>query len=188
MSWDQSDFSLIKEIHLRLEVTEETHWFRSLLKQIVSWWILKRILNVESCDFTVTPAFSTVPSDIRYFEILSTYFHNFSTPPSCIFFFGLPLMFPQMQLCCWHRVVIAGVDISLQSWNTPLGTGHGSFPHVYPSALGLRSIPVSSTTVLVKCTAGTFWLNFLTGHYDFSASVEKWLISGKSSSMHTPVL
>lgn len=55
MSWDQSDFSLIKEIHLCLEVTEETHWFRSLLKQIVSWWILKRILNVESCDFTVTP-------------------------------------------------------------------------------------------------------------------------------------
>lgn len=77
-------------------------------------------------------------------------------------------MFPQMQLCCWHRVAIAGVDISLQSWNTPLGTGHGSFPHVYLSALGLRSIPVSSITVLVKCTAGTFWLNFLTGHYDFS--------------------
>lgn len=77
-------------------------------------------------------------------------------------------MFHQMQLCCWRKVVTAGMDISLQSWNTLLGTGHGSFPHVYPSALGLWNVPVSSITVLVKCTAGTFWLNFLTGHYGFS--------------------
>lgn len=122
MSWDQTDFSLIKEIHLRLEVTEETHWFRSLLKQIVSWWILKRILNVESCDFIVTPAFSTVPSDIRYFEILSTYFHNFSTPPSCIFFFGLPVM-SCLRRCFLKCGYAAGTELLLQEWTSRFRVG-----------------------------------------------------------------
>lgn len=78
-------------------------------------------------------------------------------------------MFHQMQLCCWRKVVTAGMDISLQSWNMLLGTGHGSFPHVYPSALELWNYGTTSLQhhssgevycwhILVKLSDRPLWL------------------------------
>lgn len=97
------------------------------------------------------------------------------TVPSNLTVGTTPTVMSCLRRCFLKCGYAAGTELLLQEWTSRFRVGTrrwgqdmALFPHVYPSALGLRSIPVSSTTVLVKCTAGTFWLNFLIGHYDFS--------------------
>ena len=79
------------------------------------------------------------------------------------------LMFPQMQLCCCKNNLFQipvwpfRVRVKAHCW----GQGKACL-HLCISALRLENTSGSSTAVAMKCTAGTFQLDFLTEHYGLS--------------------